>query len=159
MSAALRATSRCGRLRRPCALRWQMLNAFAQLRALRVRIPLKGAQKRHGPITGTVSRSMVGDEGCRSLAPRATSRCGGRAPALRLMVAKTLTRFAHHEALRVRIPPEEAQKRNGPIAGTETAKWWAMRDSNPQPCACKAPALTVAPIARGGKYSAKGRGR
>lgn len=27
-------------------------------------------------------------------------------------------------------------------------KWWAMRDSNPQPCACKAPALTVAPIAR-----------
>ena len=26
--------------------------------------------------------------------------------------------------------------------------WWAMRDSNPQPCACKAPALTVAPIAR-----------
>ena len=27
--------------------------------------------------------------------------------------------------------------------------WWAMRDSNPQPCACKAPALTVAPIARG----------
>ena len=27
-------------------------------------------------------------------------------------------------------------------------RWWAMRDSNPQPCACKAPALTVAPIAR-----------
>ena len=26
--------------------------------------------------------------------------------------------------------------------------WWAMRDSNPRPCACKAPALATAPIAR-----------
>ena len=35
-----------------------------------------------------------------------------------------------------------------PLPGALSIKWWAMRDSNPQPCACKAPALTVAPIAR-----------
>ena len=27
-------------------------------------------------------------------------------------------------------------------------KWWAMRDLNPRPCACKAPALATAPIAQ-----------
>ncbi|CDA35990.1 unknown [Collinsella sp. CAG:166] len=41
-----------------------------------------------------------------------------------------------------------AQKRKASITGGLTIQWWAMRDSNPQPCACKAPALTVAPIAR-----------
>ena len=40
------------------------------------------------------------------------------------------------------------KKRKAPIAGSLSNQWWAMRDSNPQPCACKAPALTVAPIAR-----------
>ena len=35
-----------------------------------------------------------------------------------------------------------------PLRGPFPIQWWAMRDSNPQPCACKAPALTVAPIAR-----------
>ena len=40
------------------------------------------------------------------------------------------------------------KKRKASIAGGLTIQWWAMRDSNPQPCACKAPALTVAPIAR-----------
>ena len=45
-------------------------------------------------------------------------------------------------------PMHRAQKRKASIAGGLTIQWWAMRDSNPQPCACKAPALTVAPIAR-----------
>ena len=45
-------------------------------------------------------------------------------------------------------PMHWAQKRKAPIAGSLSNQWWAMRDSNPQPCACKAPALTVAPIAR-----------
>ena len=39
------------------------------------------------------------------------------------------------------------KKRKAFIAGGLTIQWWAMRDSNPQPCACKAPALTVAPRA------------
>ena len=34
-----------------------------------------------------------------------------------------------------------------PLRGPFPIQWWAMRDSNPQPCACKAPALTVAPRA------------
>ena len=40
------------------------------------------------------------------------------------------------------------KKERPPSLGAFSIKWWAMRDSNPQPCACKAPALTVAPIAR-----------
>ena len=39
--------------------------------------------------------------------------------------------------------------KNGAFMAPLTNLWWAMRDSNPQPCACKAPALTVAPIAHG----------
>ncbi len=45
-------------------------------------------------------------------------------------------------------PSAMGQKRKASITGGLTIQWWAMRDSNPQPCACKAPALTVAPIAR-----------
>ncbi len=45
-------------------------------------------------------------------------------------------------------PAMGLKKRKASIAGGLTIRWWAMRDSNPQPCACKAPALTVAPIAR-----------
>lgn len=30
---------------------------------------------------------------------------------------------------------------------TTNAVWWAVRDSNPRPCACKAPALPAAPTA------------
>ena len=58
------------------------------------------------------------------------------------------SRFLSSAPWRVRIPLRWAQKRKAPIAGSLTIQWWAMRDSNPQPCACKAPALTVAPIAR-----------
>ena len=47
------------------------------------------------------------------------------------------------------------KKRKAPIAGSLSNQWWAMRDSNPQPCACKAPALTVAPIAPCGESIAK----
>ena len=58
------------------------------------------------------------------------------------------SRFLSSAPLRVRIPLRWTQKRKAPIAGSLSNQWWAMRDSNPQPCACKAPALTVAPIAR-----------
>ena len=45
-------------------------------------------------------------------------------------------------------PMKWAQTKTVPLRGPFPIRWWAMRDSNPQPCACKAPALTVAPIAR-----------
>ena len=45
-------------------------------------------------------------------------------------------------------PMHRAQTKTVPLRGPFPNHWWAMRDSNPQPCACKAPALTVAPIAR-----------
>ena len=45
-------------------------------------------------------------------------------------------------------PMHRAQTKTVPLRGPFPIRWWAMRDSNPQPCACKAPALTVAPIAR-----------
>lgn len=39
-------------------------------------------------------------------------------------------------------------KKEGPQPLLAGDLWWAMRDSNPRPCACKAPALAAAPIAR-----------
>ena len=35
-----------------------------------------------------------------------------------------------------------------PEVGPEVISWWARRDSNPRPTACKAAALTAAPLAR-----------
>lgn len=88
---------------------------------------------------------MVGDEGC----PRAAG--AARAP-LRRSAPRVLRwkRFAFPQlrTLAGSNPTHRAQKRKAPIAGSLSNQWWAMRDSNPQPCACKAPALTVAPIAR-----------
>ena len=59
------------------------------------------------------------------------------------------SRFLSSAPLRVRIPLRWGQTKTVPLRGPFPIQWWAMRDSNPQPCACKAPALTVAPIARG----------
>ena len=90
-------------------------------------------------------KSVVGDEGCPRAAgaarfrfgPAALACCAGKRfafPQLRTLAGSNLSAMA--------------QKRKAPIAGSLSNQWWAMRDSNPQPCACKAPALTVAPIAR-----------
>ena len=101
---------------------------------------------KNGPLARTVSNSVVGDEGCRvRLTPPAfaSSLRSSRA------ALENASRFLSSAPWRVRIPLRWAQKRKAPIAGSLTIQWWAMRDSNPQPCACKAPALTVAPIARG----------
>lgn len=100
---------------------------------------------KNGPLARTVSNSVVGDEGCRVQLRRPLSL---RAYGPRVLRWKTLARFLSSAPCRVRIPLRWAQKRKAPIAGSLTIQWWAMRDSNPQPCACKAPALTVAPIAR-----------
>ena len=100
---------------------------------------------KNGPLARIVSNSVVGDEGCRMrLTPPAfaSSLRSSRA------ALENASRFLSSAPWRVRIPLRWAQKRKAPIAGSLTIQWWAMRDSNPQPCACKAPALTVAPIAR-----------
>lgn len=107
--------------------------------------PMRWARKRKGLHRWRPNNSVVGDEGCRvRLAPPAfaSSLRSSRA------ALENASRFLSFAPLRVRIPLRWAQKRKAPIAGSLTIQWWAMRDSNPQPCACKAPALTVAPIAR-----------
>ena len=101
--------------------------------------------KTKGPHSWEPVKSVVGDEGCRvRLAPPAPrfvaslfACCAGKRfafPQLRTLAGSN--------------PMHLAQKRKASITGGLTNQWWAMRDSNPQPCACKAPALTVAPIAR-----------
>lgn len=71
-----------------------------------------------------------------------------RACGPRVLRWKTLARFLSSAPWRVRIPLRWAQTKTVPFRGPFPIQWWAMRDSNPQPCACKAPALTIAPIAR-----------
>lgn len=102
-----------------------------------------GLKKRKASITGgqTIQWWAMRDVRVR-LAPPAPRF------APRVLRWKTLARFLSSAPSRVRIPLRWAQKRKAPIAGSLSNQWWAMRDSNPQPCACKAPALTVAPIAR-----------
>ena len=141
------------RLRRPLPLRrWRASRAalenasrFLSSAPCRVRIPLRWAQKRKAPIAGSLINQVVGDEGCR----------------VRLRRPLPLRRFAPRvlrwKTLRVSSAPHPCgfeslcggpRNERPPSLGAFSIKWWAMRDSNPQPCACKAPALTVAPIAR-----------
>lgn len=101
--------------------------------------------KRKGLHHWRPNNSVVGDEGCRvRLAPPAP------ASSLRSSRAalENACAFPQLRTLSGSNPMHWAQKRKAPIAGSLSNQWWAMRDSNPQPCACKAPALTVAPIAR-----------
>ena len=91
---------------------------------------------------------VVGDEGFRVRPRPHAPRFGAFGPS-RATLENALA-FPQLRALLGSNPEGGAQAKNGPVAGTVAFKWWAMRDSNPQPCACKAPALTVAPIAREG---------
>ena len=107
--------------------------------------PMKWARKRKGLHRWRPNNSVVGDEGCRvRLAPPAfaSSLRSSRA------ALENASRFLSSAPLRVRIPLRWAQTKTVPFRGPFPIQWWAMRDSNPQPYACKAPALTVAPIAR-----------
>ena len=128
----------------PRVLRWKTLRVSSAP-------PLAGSNpsamgpKRKAPIAGGLVIQVVGDEGYRvRLAPPAS------AAALRALRAalENASRFLSSAPLRVRIPLRRAQTKTVPFRGPFPILWWAMRDSNPQPCACKAPALTVAPIAR-----------
>ena len=119
--------------------------AFPQLRTLSGSNPMKWARKRKGLHRWRPNNSVVGDEGCRvRLAPPAfaSSLRSSRA------ALENASRFLSSAPLRVRIPLRWGQTKTVPLRGPFPIQWWAMRDSNPQPCACKAPALTVAPIAR-----------
>ena len=119
--------------------------AFPQLRTLSGSNPMRWAQKRKASIAGglTIQWWAMRDVRVR-LAPPASA--SGLRPSRAAL--ENASRFLSSAPWRVRIPLRWAQKRKAPIAGSLTIQWWAMRDSNPQPCACKAPALTVAPIAR-----------
>ena len=90
-------------------------------------------------------KSVVGDEGC----PRAAGAARIRfvAPLLACCAGKRFA-FPQLRTLSGSNPMRWAQTKTVPLRGPFPIQWWAMRDSNPQPCACKAPALTVAPIAR-----------
>ena len=119
--------------------------AFPQLRTLAGSNPPAMGANKNGPLSGTASNSVVGDEGCRvRLAPPASA--SGLRPSRAAL--ENASRFLSSAPLRVRIPLRWAQTKTVPFRGPFPIPWWAMRDSNPQPCACKAPALTVAPIAR-----------
>ena len=83
-----------------------------------------GANK-NGPLSRTVSKSVVGDEGCRvRLTPPALA--SGLRPSRAAL--ENASRFLSSAPLRVRIPLRWAQKRKAPIAGSLSNQWWAMRD-------------------------------
>ncbi len=129
-------------------LRWVTAPPFPQLRALAGSNPRARPGYGNGPVAGAVAfswwamRDSVGGWRRQPSLRRPSgllARCAGKA----------LARFPRLCALAGSNPRIMSRQENGPVAGAATFSWWAMRDSNPQPCACKAPALTVAPIARG----------
>ncbi len=129
----------------PRVLRWKTLRVSSAPHPCGFESHEMGPNK-NGPLSRTVSNSMVGDEGC----PRAAGAARIRFVAS-LLACCAGKRFAFPQLRTLSGSNPSAmglKKRKASIAGGLTIRWWAMRDSNPQPCACKAPALTVAPIAR-----------
>ena len=118
--------------------------AFPQLRTLAGSNPMKWAQTKTVPFRGPfpIQWWAMRDVACGFAArsrfgPAALACCAGKRfafPQLRTLAGSN--------------PMKWAQTKTVPFRGPFPIQWWAMRDSNPQPCACKAPALTVAPIAR-----------
>ena len=107
--------------------------------------PMRWAQKRKAPIAGSLSNRWWAMRDVRvRLAPPALA--SGLRPSRAAL--ENASRFLSSAPCRVRIPLRWAHTKTVPFRGPFPIRWWAMRDSNPQPCACKAPALTVAPIAR-----------
>ena len=100
--------------------------AFPQLRTLAGSNPSAMGPNKNGPLSRTVSNSMVGDEGC----PRAAgaARAPLRRSAPRVLRWKTLARFLSSAPLRVRIPCAVPKKERPPSLGAFSIKWWAMRD-------------------------------
>ena len=130
---------------RPSRAALENASRFLSSAPCRVRIPLRWTQKRKAPIAGSLSNQWWAMRDVRvRLAPPAPRFVAS------LLACCAGKRFAFPQlrTLAGSNPMRWAQKRKASITGGLTIQWWAMRDSNPQPCACKAPALTVAPIAR-----------
>ena len=130
---------------RPSRAALENASRFLSSAPLRVRIPCTGHKKRKASITGGLSNQWWAMRNVRvRLAPPAPRSV---APLLACCAGKRFA-FPQLRTLSGSNPMYRAQKRKASITGGLSNQWWAMRDSNPQPCACKAPALTVAPIAR-----------
>ena len=130
---------------RPSRAALENASRFLSSAPCRVRIPLRWAQKRKAPIDGSLSNRWWAMRDVRvRLAPPALA--SGLRPSRAAL--ENASRFLSSAPCRVRIPLRWAHTKTVPFRGPFPIRWWAMRDSNPQPCACKAPALTVAPIAR-----------
>ena len=86
--------------------------AFPQLRTLAGSNPSAMGPNKNGPLSRTVSNSVVGDEGC----PRAAgaARAPLRRSAPRVLRWKTLARFLSSAPLRVRIPCTWPKKERPP---------------------------------------------
>lgn len=107
--------------------------------------PMRWAQKRKAPIAGSLSNQwwVMRDVRVRLRRPLPLRAYGPR-----VLRRKTLRVSSAPHPVGFESLCDGPEKGKAPIAGSLSNRWWAMRDSNPQPCACKAPALTVAPIAR-----------
>ena len=107
--------------------------------------PMKWAQTKTVPLRGPFPIRWWAMRDVRvRLAPPASRFV---APLLACCAGKRFA-FPQLRTLAGSNPMRWAQTKTVPLRGPFPIRWWAMRDSNPQPCACKAPALTVAPIAR-----------
>ena len=118
--------------------------AFPQLRTLSGSNPMKWAQTKTVPFRGPfpIQWWAMRDVACGWRRPHPLRRSAPRVlrwKTLRVSSAPHPGGFESHEM---------GANKTVPLRGPFPIQWWAMRDSNPQPCACKAPALTVAPIAR-----------
>ena len=119
--------------------------AFPQLRTLAGSNPMHWAQTKTVPLRGPFPIRWWAMRDVRvRLAPPASRFV---APLLACCAGKRFA-FPQLRTLAGSNPMHWAQTKTVPLRGPFPIRWWAMRDSNPQPCACKAPALTVAPIAR-----------
>ena len=130
---------------RPSRAALENASRFLSSAPCRVRIPLRWAQTKTVPFRGPfpIQWWAMRDVRVRLRRPRPASGLRPSRAAL-----ENASRFLSSAPCRVRIPLRWAQTKTVPFRGPFPIQWWAMRDSNPQPCACKAPALTVAPIAR-----------
>ena len=95
----------------PRVLRWKTLRVSSAPHPVGFESHEMGPNK-DGPLARTVSKSMVGDEGC----PRAAgaARAPLRRSAPRVLRWKTLTRFLSSAPLRVRIPCTGRKQKRSP---------------------------------------------
>ena len=128
----------------PRVLRWKTLRVSSAPHPCGFESHAPGTKKK-GLHRWRPNNSMVGDEGCPRAAGAARFRFG---PTALACCAGKRFAFPQLRTLSGSNPMKWAQTKTAPFRGPFPIPWWAMRDSNPQPCACKAPALTVAPIAR-----------